>query len=79
MLYKGKIRKLEELSTKYEKRLVLTCIMGCSCSKAANSVDSRRGEDIEIERTRTRNSIANSSFVSSGKNNAYEVWNRIDC
>ena len=53
--------------------------MGCSCSKAANSVDSRRGEDIEIERTRTRNTIANSSFVSSGKNNAYEVWNRIDC
>lgn len=47
--------------------------MGCSCSKATNSVESRSGEDIEIERVRTRNSIANSSFVSSGKNNAYEV------
>lgn len=73
MIHHNRIRKLEELSTKNEKRQVLTCIMGCSCSKAANSVDSRRGEDIEIERTRTRNSIANSSFVSSGKNNAYEV------
>ena len=73
MIHHNRIRKLEELSTKNEKRQVLTCIMGCSCSKAANSVDSRRGEDIEIERTRTRNTIANSSFVSSGKNNAYEV------
>lgn len=73
MIHHNRIRKLEELSTKNEKRQVLTCIMGCSCSKAANSVDSRRGEDIEIERTRTRNSIANSSFVSSGKNNTYEV------
>ena len=79
MIHHNRIRKLEELSTKNEKKTSFTCIMGCSCSKVANSVDSRRGEDIEIERTRTRNSIANSSFVSSGKNNAYEVWNRIDC